>query len=162
MHLQRIGVKLRATLPRLSPQACSSWRRFWLLSPQGENTVQAPPSVSVFDLSDVHLLEGPFRHAMEMDQAYILVLKTRSTSLPLQGVRRPPPEGLHVWRVGEGGPLVPLRGALSFRVRASVPGDRRPPFPRPDKLRRRSACGMPEGKRQRLCHGDPGRKTGFC
>ena len=44
-------------------------------SPQGDVTLQAPPAVSTFDLSDVHLLEGPFRHAMELDQAYILVLK---------------------------------------------------------------------------------------
>jgi hypothetical protein len=35
----------------------------------------APPAVSTFDLSDVHLLAGPFRHAMEMDQSYILLLK---------------------------------------------------------------------------------------
>jgi DUF1680 family protein len=44
-------------------------------APQGDVTLKAPPSVSVFDLSDVHLLDGPFRHAMELDQAYILVLK---------------------------------------------------------------------------------------
>jgi DUF1680 family protein len=44
-------------------------------SPQGEIALQAPPPVSVFDLGDVHLLEGPFRHAMELDQAYILALK---------------------------------------------------------------------------------------
>jgi hypothetical protein len=44
-------------------------------SPQGEVTLQVTPSVSLFDLSDVHLLEGPFRHAMELDQAYILALK---------------------------------------------------------------------------------------
>ncbi len=42
---------------------------------QEEAALKAPPSVSAFDLSDVHLLEGPFRHAMEMDQAYILSLK---------------------------------------------------------------------------------------
>ena len=43
--------------------------------PEAESVLKAPPSVSGFDLSDVHLLEGPFRHAMEMDQAYILFLK---------------------------------------------------------------------------------------
>jgi uncharacterized protein len=46
-----------------------------LTSPRGEGTLQAPPAVSVFDLGDVHLLEGPFRHAMELEGAYILVLK---------------------------------------------------------------------------------------
>jgi uncharacterized protein len=44
-------------------------------SPQEGASPAAPPQVSSFDLSDVHLLEGPFRHAMEMDQAYILILK---------------------------------------------------------------------------------------
>ena len=44
-------------------------------SAQEGAALSAPPPVSVFDLSDVHLLEGPFRHAMEMDQAYILILK---------------------------------------------------------------------------------------
>ena len=43
--------------------------------PQDGVSLQAPPRVSVFDLSDVHLLAGPFRHAMEMDQAYLLILK---------------------------------------------------------------------------------------
>ena len=75
MHLQRIGVKLRATLPAPVAASLLFLAQVLAASPQGENTLQAPPSVSVFDLSDVHLLEGPFRHAMEMDQAYILVLK---------------------------------------------------------------------------------------
>ncbi len=44
-------------------------------SPQAGLPLEAPPQVSAFDLADVHLLEGPFRHAMEMDQAYILALK---------------------------------------------------------------------------------------
>ena len=43
--------------------------------PQEEVPLEAPPRVAVFDLSDVHLLAGPFRHAMEMDQVYILKLK---------------------------------------------------------------------------------------
>ena len=43
--------------------------------PEDAVTLAAPPRVALFDLSDVHLLEGPFRHAMEMDQAYILSLK---------------------------------------------------------------------------------------
>ena len=74
MHLQRIGVKLRATVPAPVAASLLFLAQVLAASPQGENTLQAPPSVSVFDLSDVHLLEGPFRHAMEMDQAYILVL----------------------------------------------------------------------------------------
>jgi len=41
----------------------------------GDVTLAAPPRLALFDLSDVHLLEGPFRRAMEMDQAYILSLK---------------------------------------------------------------------------------------
>ncbi|HTO94321.1 MAG TPA: beta-L-arabinofuranosidase domain-containing protein, partial [Bacteroidota bacterium] len=44
-------------------------------TPAERVALAAPPGVALFDLSDVHLLEGPFRHAMEMDQAYILSLK---------------------------------------------------------------------------------------
>ena len=67
-------MKRRATL-HASAAALVFLTQVVFSSPQGEIALQAPPSVSVFDLSDVHLLEGPFRHAMEMDQAYILVLK---------------------------------------------------------------------------------------
>ncbi|MFO1497528.1 MAG: glycoside hydrolase family 127 protein [Verrucomicrobiota bacterium] len=35
-----------------------------------------PPKVVPFDLTEVRLLEGPFQHAMEMDQRYLLSLDT--------------------------------------------------------------------------------------
>ncbi|HTR98818.1 MAG TPA: beta-L-arabinofuranosidase domain-containing protein, partial [Bacteroidota bacterium] len=41
----------------------------------GDVALAAPPRIALFDLSDVHLLDGPFRHAMAMDQAYILSLR---------------------------------------------------------------------------------------
>jgi len=68
-------MKRRATVPSSILAASLLITAGTIASPGGDVSLQAPPALSTFDLSDVHLLEGPFRHAMEMDQAYILVLK---------------------------------------------------------------------------------------
>ena len=46
----------------------------WIENPKLKVPNKVPLQVSAFDLRDVRLLDGPFKHAMDLDKAYLLSL----------------------------------------------------------------------------------------
>ena len=45
-----------------------------ILWPAQESSAQIPAKLENFDINDVHLTEGPFKHAQDMDLRYILAM----------------------------------------------------------------------------------------
>ena len=112
--------------------------------------------LQAFDLRDVTLLEGPFKHATDQNRDYLLKLEPDRLLAWFRKEAGLAPEGAGLRRVGIRGARGAQPGALPVGLRVDVPLDERRQVPRPHPLHRRRAGGLPAGERQRVRRGDPG------
>ena len=83
---------------------------------QNDPRIKIKPAVAIntwaFDLKDVRLLDGPFRHAMQMDSAYLLVLNPDRLLYRFYKKCWSSCKRFGIWRLGKRGLVGSYDGAL--------------------------------------------------